>query len=58
MAEAIDKLVSSSTFTPNQVLILLGEEPSDDPEMDKYYITKNYTTSNDSAFKGGERDED
>ena len=30
MAEAIDKLVSSSTFTPNQVLILLGEDPSDD----------------------------
>ncbi|PCF83003.1 phage portal protein [Staphylococcus delphini] len=58
MAEAIDKLVSSSTFTPNQVLIMLGEDPSDDPEMDKYYITKNYTTSNDPTLKGGETDED
>lgn len=43
MAEAIDKLVASSTFTPNQVLILLGEEPSDDPKMDEYFVTKNYT---------------
>ncbi|MBT2844740.1 phage portal protein [Staphylococcus coagulans] len=58
MAEAIDKLVSSSTFTPNQVLILLGEDPSDDPNMDKYFITKNYTKSNESTVKGGDKDED
>ncbi len=58
MAEAIDKLVSSSTFTPNQVLILLGEDPSDDPNMDKYFITKNYTKSNESTIKGGDKDED
>ncbi|MHA6806338.1 phage portal protein [Staphylococcus capitis subsp. urealyticus] len=60
MAEAIDKLVSSSTFTPNQVLILLGEDPSDDPNMDKYFVTKNYTTSNsENTLKGGEtNDED
>lgn len=42
IADSIDKLVASSTFTPNQVLILLGEEPSDDPKMDEYKITKNY----------------
>ncbi|HEC2177720.1 TPA: phage portal protein [Staphylococcus delphini] len=58
MAEAIDKLVSSSTFTPNQVLILLGEDPSDDPNMDRYFITKNYTKSNESTVKGGDKDED
>lgn len=58
-ADAIDKLVSSSTFTPNQVLIMLGEEPSDDPQMNKYFVTKNYTTSNhqDDTLKGGENDE-
>lgn len=58
-ADAIDKLVSSSTFTPNQVLIMLGEEPSDDPQMDKYFVTKNYTTANqnDDALKGGEDNE-
>lgn len=49
-AEAVDKLVSSSTFTPNEVRILLGEEPSDNPDMDEFYMTKNY----DKATKGGE----
>lgn len=62
MAESIDKLVSSSTFTPNQVLVLLGEEPSDDPQMDQYFVTKNYTTTReetaDSTPEGGETDED
>ncbi|MGL4008877.1 phage portal protein [Staphylococcus nepalensis] len=59
LADAVDKLVSSSTFTPNQVLIMLGEEPSDDPQMDKYFVTKNYTTSNqqDESLEGGEDDE-
>lgn len=62
MAESIDKLVSSSTFTPNQVLVMLGEEPSDDPQMDQYFVTKNYTTTreetSDSTPEGGETDED
>lgn len=62
MAESIDKLVSSSTFTPNQVLVMLGEEPSDDPQMDQYFVTKNYTTTReetaDSTPEGGETDED
>lgn len=54
LAESIDKLISSSAFTPNQVLILLGEEPSDKPEMDEYYVTKNYEKSS----KGGEMTND
>lgn len=54
LAESIDKLISSSAFTPNHVLILLGEEPSDKPEMDEYYVTKNYEKSS----KGGETTND
>ncbi|OFJ74719.1 phage portal protein [Staphylococcus sp. HMSC056G08] len=61
LADAVDKLVSSSTFTPNQVLIMLGEEPSDDPKMDQYFVTKNYTTTREESDKetpkGGETDE-
>lgn len=57
MAEAIDKLVASSTFTPNQVLVLLGEEPSDDPKMDEYFVTKNYT-KNDNGVSEGSKDEE
>jgi len=60
LADSIDKLVSSSTFTPNEVLILLGEETSDDPEMDKHLVTKNYQKAHeqdnedDDSFKGGD----
>lgn len=49
-SEAIDKLVSSGSFTRNEVRIMLGEEPSDNPELDEYLITKNY----EKASKGGE----
>lgn len=60
MAESIDKLVASSTFTPNQVLVLLGEEPSDDPKMDEYFVTKNYTKANENvaneeSLEGGDK---
>ena len=41
MSETIDKLVSSGTFTRNQVRIVTGEEPANDPELDKFIITKN-----------------
>lgn len=52
MSEAIDKLVSSGTFTRNQVRIMTGEEPANDPELDKFIITKNLQSAD--AFKGGE----
>ena len=52
MSESIDKLVSSGTFTRNQVRIMTGEDPADDPELDKFIITKNLQTAD--AFKGGE----
>ena len=66
-AEAIDKLVSSGSFTRNEVRIMLGEEPSDNPELDEYLITKNYEKANsgendekekdENTLKGGDEDE-
>ncbi|EJC5195992.1 phage portal protein [Listeria monocytogenes] len=49
-AEAVDKLVASGSFNRNEVRELLGAERIDDPELDKYLITKNYQ----SADEGGE----
>lgn len=46
-AEAIDKLISSSAFTPNQILEELGREPREGG--DEYILTKNYS-------KGGENE--
>lgn len=67
-AEAIDKLVSSGSFTRNEVRIMLGEEPSDNPELDEYLITKNYEKANsgendekekdENTLKGGDEDVD
>lgn len=48
-AEAIDKLVSSGTFTRNEVRVEAGKKPSDDPELDKYLITKNYEHADEQA---------
>lgn len=51
-AEAIDKLISSSVFTVNQVLDMFGYPPSKDEDANKRLITKNYTSVND--IQGGE----
>lgn len=53
LADSIDKLISSSVFTGNMVLQELGLPKSDDPEMDKRRITKNY-----QDLKGGETTND
>lgn len=42
MAESIDKLVSSSVFTGNEIREALGYERSADDNLDKHIITKNY----------------
>lgn len=52
-AEAIDKLVSSGVFSPNDVLVELGRDKVDDPKMDKHYITKNYQDIEETT-EGGE----
>lgn len=53
-AEAVDKLVASGTFTRNEVRELFGAERSDNPELDKFVITKNYQSAN--SVEGGEND--
>lgn len=53
-AESIDKLVASGAFTRNQIRVKLGEEKADDPELDKYLITKNYQSVD--AVEGGENE--
>nr|WP_259544990.1 phage portal protein [Heyndrickxia oleronia] len=54
LATSIDKLISSSAFTANEVRLEAGYEASDDPKLDKHYITKNYAEMN--ADEGGENE--
>ncbi|MCA1058110.1 phage portal protein [Rossellomorea aquimaris] len=42
LANSIDKLISSGAFTGNELRDEAGWERSDDPKLDKHYITKNY----------------
>ncbi|WP_017154129.1 phage portal protein [Bacillus bingmayongensis] len=53
LATSIDKLISSSAFTGNEIRLEVGYEASDDPNLDKHYITKNYTEMN--TGEGGEK---
>lgn len=54
-SEAVDKLVASGAFTRNEVRELFGAERSDNPELDKFVITKNYQSTD--TIEGGEKDE-
>lgn len=54
LANAIDKIVSSGVFSPNDVLEELGRNRVDNPVLDKHYITKNYATY--EQLKGGENE--
>ncbi|OVE34785.1 phage portal protein [Priestia aryabhattai] len=56
LATAIDKLISSSAFTANEIRLKVGYDPSDDPNLDKHYITKNYAEM--STDEGGEKQND
>lgn len=58
-AEAVDKLVASSTFTRNEVRELFGMERVDDKSMDEFILTKNYQSASDmnnaqSSDEGGD----
>lgn len=53
-AEAADKLIASRTYSPNDVRELFGDERVDDPDMDRYIMTKNYMYTDDNG--GGEND--
>lgn len=52
LAPAVDKLIGSGPFSPNEMRVELGYEPIDDPAMDKHYVTKNYTDT--VELKGGD----
>jgi HK97 family phage portal protein len=52
LATSIDKLISSSAFTGNEIRLEVGYEASEDPNLDKHYITKNYAEM--STGEGGD----
>ncbi|MGP4074128.1 phage portal protein [Piscibacillus sp. B03] len=55
LASAIDKLISSSAFTGNEIREEAGYERSDDELLDKHIITKNYTELAD-LLEGGDQE--
>lgn len=59
IAASIDKLISSGFATGNEVRKEVGWDESDDPNLDKHYITKNYSqTDVNQVDEGGESDND
>ncbi|HDR4573357.1 phage portal protein (plasmid) [Bacillus cytotoxicus] len=56
LATSIDKLISSSAFTGNEIRLEVGYEASEDSNLDKHYITKNYAEM--TAVEGGEKTND
>lgn len=54
MGTQSEKLVGSSTFSPNEVREAGGYEKIDDPRMDQYYLTKNIVPINE--IEGGDDD--
>ena len=55
LATSIDKLIASSAFTANEIRLEVGYEASDDPKLNKHYITKNYAET--GVDEGGEEEE-
>ncbi|MED1304720.1 phage portal protein [Bacillus pacificus] len=56
LAESIDKLISSGAFKGNEIRLEVGYDISDDPNLNKHYITKNYAEMN--TGEGGENTND
>lgn len=56
LAEKIDKLVASGVFKGNEIRVEVDYDISDDPNLNKHYITKNYAEMN--AEEGGENTND
>lgn len=56
--DEIVKLVNNTLLTPNQGLIELGKQPSDNPDMDRYQTSLNYVFLDKKeeyqSLKGGE----
>lgn len=55
LATSADKLRASGIANGHELRDALGLERSDDPIHDKFIVTKNYTTS-DETIEGGEKD--
>ena len=53
IAVSFDKLVASGGFTRNELRVEVGYDKSDDPELDKFVLTKNYEKN-----EGGENTND
>lgn len=58
LATAIDKLISSTVLTGNEVRAEIDYERSDDPNMDKHLMTKNYQQLGSDSTEGGEKEND
>jgi HK97 family phage portal protein len=51
-AESTDKLIASGAFTQNEVREMYGYERGDDPQLDRYILTKNYQTKEELEVNG------
>jgi len=56
VSTSIDKLISSGTFTVNDIRELVGEEPIKEEFANQHYMTKNYATVEElmTALEGGD----
>lgn len=57
-ATAGDKLVSSGVYSRNEVREKFGDERVDDPEMDRYLVTKNYQYADEETDEANLVDHD
>lgn len=53
IASAADKLRAAGIYSGNELRDKLGDDPVDDPILERYYITKNYTAD---SLEGGENE--
>ncbi|MEF2965043.1 phage portal protein [Paenibacillus sp. M1] len=54
VANAVDKLRASGTYSGNEIRVKLGDEPVDNPALDEYVLTKNYQRAAEQSGEGGE----
>lgn len=57
MAQDADKLRGSGIADGHELREIIGFEHSDDPIHDKFFITKNYATTDEATIEGGEDSE-
>ena len=55
MAQDADKLRGSGIADGHELREIIGFEYSDDPIHDKFFITKNYATTDEATIEGGEK---